>query len=314
MKKRHKKVLLSGLLMSLMIFLSGCMQYDQQGNPEGFIYEYLVIPTQQFIVWLAELFGGNYGLAIIAITIIVRLIILPLSLNQQKKSTIQQAKMSTVKPVTDEIQAEIKATDSQEEQQELQAELMEIYRENNINLMGGLGCLPLLIQLPIFTALFQAINLSEEIASATFLGISLGDSSILLAILAGGVYYLQSLVMMKGMPEEQRKQSRMMTLMSPLMILFFSLSGPAGLSLYWLAGGIIAVIQTYITNRYVKPRIEAEVKEKQGPKKIERKRKKKPATTISTPSSTKKTNRSQSPFDTKSGQGRNAGKQQRRKR
>ncbi len=314
MKNRNKKFLLTGLLMSLMVFLSGCMQYDQSGNPEGFIYEYLVIPTQQFIVWLAELFGGNYGLAIIAITIIVRIIILPLSLNQQKKATAQQVKMSAVKPVTEEIQAEMKAASSPEEQQELQAELMEVYRENDINLMGGLGCLPLLIQLPIFTALFQAINLSEDIASATFLGISLGESSILLAILAAGVYFLQSLVMMKGMPEEQRKQSRSMMFMSPLMILFFSINGPAGLSLYWLAGGVIAVIQSYITNRFVKPRIEAEVKEKHGDKNITRKRKKKAVKkAAATPSSQKKNPRAQSTFETRKGNRRNEGKQRRNK-
>lgn len=319
MKKRNKKILLTGLLMSLIVFLSGCMQYDQQGNPTGFIYEYLVIPTQEVIVWLADLFGGSYGMAIIAITIIVRIIILPLSLNQQKKSTLQQAKMNSVKPVTDEIQAEIKASDSPEEQQELQAELMEIYRENDINVMGGLGCLPLLIQLPIFTAMFQAINLSEEIANATFFGIPLGESSILLAILAAAVYYLQSRVMMQGMPEEQRKQSRSMMLMNPLMILFFSITGPAGLSLYWLAGGVVAVIQTYVTNQFIKPKIEEEVKEKQkGKKKIARKRKKKPAKKeIQVQPSNRPS--AQSPFEKKGGrrrnegmQRRNAGKQKRR--
>src|SRR5699024_162759 len=141
-------------------------------------------------------------------------IIFPLNISQQKKTITQQIKMSGVKPVLDEIQAEMKATDDPQEKQELQNELVEVYRENDISLMGGIGCLPLLIQLPIFTALYQAVSLSPEIKASTFLGISLGERSIILAILAGIVYYAQSVLMMAGMPEEQKKQSRTMMLMN----------------------------------------------------------------------------------------------------
>ncbi|WP_027107749.1 membrane protein insertase YidC [Lacticigenium naphthae] len=314
MKKRTKKLLLSTSLLSLMLFLSGCMRFDDSGDPTGFVYDNLVVPTQEVIIWLADSLGGSFGLAIIVITIVVRLTILPLGLSQQKKTTTQQVKMGSVKHITDEIQAEMKAAQTPEEKQELQKELMQVYSENNINPMGGIGCLPLLIQLPIFTAMFQAINLSQEIAQSTFFGISLGERSILLAVLAGAVYYLQSRVMMAGMSEEQKQQSKTMMLLSPVMILFFSLTGPAGLSLYWLAGGIVAIIQSYITNNYYKPKIEADIREKQGDTtQVTRKKSESlPKRKDVTPPRNKRN--AKSTFETKdNSKGRNAGKQQKNK-
>lgn len=315
MKTRTKKLLLSTSLLSIMVFLSGCMRYDSDKNPVGLVYEYLVVPTQFAIGWLANLFGGSYGLAILAITILVRLLIFPLNISQQKKTMTQQIKMSGVKPVIDEIQAEIKQSKDPAEKQDLQNELVAIYKENDISVMGGIGCLPLLIQLPIFTALFQAVSLSPEIKASTFLGISLGDRSIIIAVLAGIVYYAQSVLMMQGMPENQRQQSRSMMLMNPLMILFFSLTGPAGLALYWLAGGLIAVIQSYFINQYYKPKLEAQMAEKYGPQEMVKRKPKVSTRKDVTPSQPRRAP-SNSPFSTKSsqsgkkkGSGRNAGKQ-----
>lgn len=315
MTKRTKKLLLSGALLMLIVVLSGCMRYDAAGMPTGIIYEYLVVPTQIAIHWLADLFGGSYGLAILAITIIVRIIIFPLNISQQKKTMSQQIKMSGVQPAISEIQAEIKEAKDPQEKQELQDELVQIYKENNISVMGGLGCLPLLIQLPIFTALFQAINLAPEIKASTFLGIGLGGRSILLAVLAGVVTYFQSALMMVTMPEEQKKQSKSMMLMNPIMILFFSLTGPAGLSLYWIAGGLIAVVQQYIINEYYKPKLEAEMAATHGPQKMVKRKPKTKRATPAQPTAPKAP--SSSPFGTKSssgtksGKGRNAGKQRR---
>ncbi|GAA0352500.1 membrane protein insertase YidC [Alkalibacterium iburiense] len=298
------------------------MRVDQEGNPTGgfsqFLYDYLVIPTQQFIEILADFFG-SYGLAIIAITIIVRILILPLSIKQQRSTMEQQVKMEAIKPATQEIQEEMKETDDPQEKQELQQELMEVYRENNVSMLGGLsGCLPLLIQMPVFTAMFQAIRMSESIASATWLGIQLGDRSVILAVVTGLLYYVQSRVMMMGMPEEQRNQSKTMMLMNPVMILMFSITGPAGLTLYWFAGGIVAIIQSLVTNLYYKPKLEKELKEKHGDVQVvERKRRPRKQTkhvqqerTGANPApSARDRRRNQSPFEQKGR--RNAGKQQR---
>lgn len=258
---KNKKIQLTATLAGLMLFLSGCMSYDTNGNPTGIIYEYLVTPLQQLIIRLAELFGGNYGLAIIAITVIVRIIILPMNLSQSKKALVQQEKMALVKPEIDEIQAALKNAQSNEEKAEIQQEMMAFYKANDINMLGGIGCLPLLIQMPVFTAMYQAINLSDEIASSTFLGVNLGAPYILFAIVAGAIYLGQAYVSMLGMTPEQKKQSRTMMFMSPIMITMISFTSPAGLALYWIAGGIFAVAQTLITNMVFKPKLKAKLAE-----------------------------------------------------
>lgn len=303
--KNFKKLLLSGTLLSVMVFLSGCMGRDSDGNPSGFIYEFLVVPTQQVIIQLAELLGGSYGLAIIVITLVVRLIILPLNLSQSKKSIIQQEKMALIKPEMEEVQKKQKSAVTAEEKAAAQQELMSLYKDNNMSMLGGVGCLPLLIQMPIFTAMFQAINLSKEIGNSTFLGFSLGDQNIALAIAAGAVYFVQSYVSMLGLPEEQKKQMRTMMYVSPIMILMVSFTSPAGLGLYWFVGGIFAVFQTLITNFIFKPRIKAQVEAEAKKRPVKPKRTIKQAEPVAQQS--KVLNQ---PSNKTNNRGRNAGKQQ----
>src|SRR5699024_6599161 len=118
---RIKKYLLTGGLLTAVLFLSGCMRFDQEtGGQPGFlseiIYDFLIVPLTQFLDVLAN-FLGNYGIAIIVFSILFRLILLPLTLKQQKGMIEQQVKMQGVQPVTQEIQAEIKETDDPAEQQ-----------------------------------------------------------------------------------------------------------------------------------------------------------------------------------------------------
>lgn len=259
--KTFKKLALSGTLLSIMLFLSGCMSRDDAGNPTGFIYDYLVVPTQQVIIWFADIFNGNFGLSIIAITLIVRILILPLNLSQSKKSIVQQEKTAFIKPELDVIQEKQKKAVTPEEKAAAQQEMMALYKENNMSMLGGVGCLPLLLQMPVFTAMFQAIQLSEEIAESTFLGINLGTPSIPMAIAAGLIYLGQSYISMIGLPPDQKKQMRTMMYMNPIMILFFTISSPAGLALYWLVGGIFGIFSTLLTNLYLKPRIRLQIEE-----------------------------------------------------
>jgi YidC/Oxa1 family membrane protein insertase len=257
------------------------------------------------IKFLADDWGLGFGLAIIILTIIVRLAIMPLGLSQMKKSMIQQEKMQAVKPYTDDINKRLKAATSNEEKMQVQSELQNLYKENDINLMGGLGCLPLLIQMPIFTALFYAAKFTQGISESTFLGIDLGKPSLLLVALAGISYFAQSYISMIGMAEEQKKQMKMMSYMSPLMIVMISFSSPAGVTLYWVVGGIFSCIQSLITTLYHKPKVKAELAEHFAKNPIKAV---KPAVKDVTPKKATSTP-SNKP---KNAQGRNAGKQQRK--
>lgn len=267
--KKIKSISTIGLIAGLALVLSGCVQRDKNGNPYGFIYDYLAIPTQHFMNYLSHLMGGSYGLAIILVTFVVRLILLPLMLNQSRKATIQQEKMSYVQPQLKVLQARNQSAKSPEEKAAVSQEMMALYKDNNISMTGGIGCLPIAIQFPVFAALYAAIQYSPELHQGTFLGIDLSHSSILLAAISFLVYLLQGWLGTLGVPEEQRKTMRSMMIISPLMILFFTFSTPAGLGLYFAVGGVFACIQTVLINMY-RPKIRAQVQEemKKNPPKI----------------------------------------------
>ncbi|MDF0478827.1 membrane protein insertase YidC [Vagococcus sp. PNs007] len=320
MKKSLKKGLLASGLFGLVLTLSGCVQTYKSGpnigkpTGDGWMYNLLVEPMSHLINYFVDIFSGNYGLAVIVFTLIVRAIILPLGLHQTKKASYQSEKMQYLKPQMSAIQAKQKAATTPQEQMAANQELQALYKDNNMSMFGGMGCLPLLIQMPIFTALFFTIKYMPGIESATFLGINLGKPNMILTVLAALSYLLQSYLSTIGMSEEQKKQMKMMLFMSPMMIGFISLSSPAGVTLYWVVGGIFSCIQTLISNLYQKPRIRKQIAEEF---------KKNPPKAVVTP--TEKPKEVNKTYQTKSAKprnaqlnnkqpknGRNAGKQQRK--
>lgn len=259
--KNKRFIKLSGLSLATLLFLSGCVQTDKSGNPTGFIWNYLGQPMSYLIEYFAENQALGYGLAIIIVTLIVRLIILPLGIYQSYKAAIQSEKMNYLKPILGPIQERMKNASSQEEQLAAQQEYFATQKQYGVSMLGGMGCLPLLIQMPFFSAIYFAARHTPGIAEASFLGIDLGKSSLILTAIAGVLYYGQSLLMQVGMDEEQKKQMKTMALMNPLMIVMISFRSPAGVTLYWVIGGLISLIQQAITNFILKPRIRKQVEE-----------------------------------------------------
>lgn len=323
MKIKMKKWLLASGLLGLLVTLSGCVQTYKEGpnmgkpTGDGWMYNLLVEPMSHLINYFVDIFSGNYGLAVIVFTLIVRAIILPLGLHQTKKAAYQSEKMQFLKPQMEVIQKKQKAAVTQAEQMAATQELQGLYKDNNMSMFGGIGCLPLLIQMPIFTALFFTIKYMPGIEGATFLGISLGQRSLLLTVLAALSYLLQSYLGMIGMPEEQKKQMKSMMIMSPLMIGFMSFSAPAGVTLYWVIGGIFSCVQTLIANLYQRPKIRKQVAEefrKNPPKPVSAYTSNiKPAEKV-TPSTSSKTLSQGAQKNKKNNGGRNAGRQQKRQK
>lgn len=260
--KIKKPIILSTLALSALLFLSGCVE-TKNGVPtgEGWVYQWLVQPMGNLIQYFAENQGLGFGVAIIIVTLLVRFIILPLGIYQTRKTTYQSEKMHYLKPILAPIQERMKNASSQEEQLAAQQELFAAQKAYGVSMFGGLGCLPLLAQMPFFTALFYAARYTEGIAEASFLGIDLGSPSLILTALAGILYFFQSLFMQVGMEEEQKKQMRSMMLMNPLMIVFFSWSSPAGVTLYWVVGGFFGIIQQAITTFIIKPKVRKQIEE-----------------------------------------------------
>ena len=257
---KHKKLTLAGLMSVLLMTLSGCVRTTKIGKPYGFVYDYMAKPMQHLMEWLAAHLGNNYGWAIIVIVVVVRSILLPVMFSQMKKSTITQEKMAKVQPLIKELSEKQKAAKTPEEQAAVSQQMMALYRDNNISITGGIGCLPLLIQLPVFAALYAAIRYSPDLYHAEFFGIALGKPSIILAVLSFIAYAAQSYLGLIGVPEEQKKQMKMAIWMSPFMTFFISLTSSAGLGLYFFIGGLFAILQTLMVNAY-RPRIRKRIEE-----------------------------------------------------
>lgn len=255
--KKIKKFSAISIIGALALVLSGCVRVDSNGKPYGLTYQYLALPGQHILDFIAKFVGG-YGLAIIILTIIVRMILLPAMINQTKKSTLMQEKMNFIKPKMKEIQKRQKEATSQEEQAKIQQEMMNLYKENDINVAGGIGCLPLLIQMPVYIALYNGIRFSPEVSHTIFLGVKLGDRSLILVVLSFLAYVVQGYLMTKGLPEDQKKQMKMVSYFTPILIATFTFSAPAGLGIYFFISGLFACLQTFIINLY-RPKMKAEI-------------------------------------------------------
>lgn len=283
MKKHYRKIAFIGMLLIAVLVLSGCVSYDQAGNPSGWVYEYLGKPTTAVLDWIATMFGGSYGAAIIIVTIITRLFMMPSSISMTKSSMMTQAKMKIAQPEIDAIQEDLKTAESNEEQMRLNNELRQVYAKYDIDMMGGMrsGCLPLLVQMPIISAVYAAIRSSEQIQGSSFLGIHMGERSVALVIAVAVVYALQGWLMAKGTPQSDNAQAaqtqKTMMLMNPLMLGWITWTSAAGLGIYFLTGGVFAVIQQLMMNHIIRPRVtmlmEEETKKYAGMKKYQRPRK-----------------------------------------
>ena len=177
---RNRKWLAVAVLIGIMAVLAGCGQSGQTtttadlqtGNfwEKNVVY-WFALMLDTFAGW----FGGSYGLSILVLTIIVRTPILPLTLKQYKSSKAMQALQPEMKKIRE------KYKDNPQKQQE---ETMKLFQQHQVNPLAG--CLPLLIQMPIFIALYNAIYGNPEIRTHTFLWLELGskDPYYILPLLA----------------------------------------------------------------------------------------------------------------------------------
>ena len=261
--KSIKRFALSAMGVAMLLVLTGCVQIDKAtGKPIGPVWDFLGAPMGEAIKYFATDKGLGFGIAIIIVTIIVRLIILPLGIYQSWKATLHSEKMNALKHVLEPHQTRLKEATTQEEKLEAQQALFAAQKENGISMFGGVGCFPILIQMPFFSAIYFAAQHTDGVAGSSFLGIELGSPSMLLVAFAGILYYLQSILSLHGVEDEmQREQLKKMIYMSPLMIVVFSLFSPASVTLYWVVGGFMMILQQFIVNYIVRPKLRKKVRE-----------------------------------------------------
>ena len=261
--KSIKRIALSAMGVAMLLVLTGCVQVDKAtGQPTGFIWNTIGAPMAEAIKYFATDKGLGFGVAIIIVTIIVRLLILPLGIYQSWKATLHSEKMNALKHVLEPHQTRLKEATTQEEKLEAQQALFAAQKEHGISMFGGVGCFPILIQMPFFSAIYFAAQHTEGVSEASFLGIALGSPSWILIACAGVLYYIQSLLSLHGVEDEtQREQLKKMIYMSPMMIVMFSIFSPASVTLYWVVGGFMMILQQFIVNYIIRPKLRKKVRE-----------------------------------------------------
>lgn len=195
----------------------------------------------------------SYALAIILISILLKLVLYPL-MQKQMKSTMN---MQEVQPKLEYVQKKYKNNP-----EKMNEEVMKLYKEYDINPMAG--CLPLLIQMPILIGLFMALRQYnfDPIEHATFFWVpNLGQADPLhiLPVLVALTMYAQQKVTMSasGGNEQTAQMMKTMLYMMPAMMLFVCWSMPAGLCLYWAFFSVLSIIQQYFMNKQKKKEMEA---------------------------------------------------------
>ena len=244
-----KKIGLVTMLMTTAVFLSGCAGIE---NKEGTFYNLFVKPMDWLLHFFSDFFNGNYGLSIILITVLIRLVLMPLMLKNYKSQQNMKVKMDALRPEMEDIQKrlkEAKEKEQKDEQMKLQQEMMGLYSKHGVNPLN-MGCLPLVIQMPIIMGLYFAILNSTEVQTHEFLWFNLGEPDMIMMVLAGAVYFVQARVSLWTMPEQQKKQMKAFIYLSPIMIMFISFKAMAALPLYWAVGGLLLIFQTYLGRKF----------------------------------------------------------------
>ncbi|MFS0865530.1 YidC family membrane integrase SpoIIIJ [Fredinandcohnia sp. 179-A 10B2 NHS] len=235
-----RRILLLSMLIGLLLLLTGCTEVNEPitAESEGVWNKYFVYPLSWLITYFGELFG-DYGLAIIVVTLIIRFALLPLMIKQTKSSKAMQAIQPELQKLREKYSSKDQAT-----QQKLQQETMQLFQKHGVNPLAG--CFPLLIQMPILIGFYHAIMRTREIAEHNFLWFDLGEADpfYILPLVAGVTTFIQQKITMIGM--ENNPQMTMMLWLMPIMIVVFAISFPAALSLYWVVGNIFMVVQTIL--------------------------------------------------------------------
>jgi YidC/Oxa1 family membrane protein insertase len=223
-----------------MFSLSGCGLYPSKPGewPHG-IWGDVLKGVSSTITFFANHLGGNYGIALLVVTVLVRLLVMPLMIKQIRYQKVLQQ----LQPDIQKIRQKHKG-----DNQKIQEETMKLWQKHGANPMSG--CFPMLVQLPVLYALFGAIEGNTALNNYTFLGIfHLGspDHYYILPLLAAVTTYLSSKVMMTGNDSQQK----MMLFIMPVFIFLIGSRFASGLALYWIYTNIFQTVQSYFVR--VKP-------------------------------------------------------------
>ncbi len=260
---KNSKMKLIILMVPLMLLLSGCG--GQTSIEAGGFWNAIVILFAKLIVLLGTVFGSSLGMGVILATLILRVVMIPL----YAKSNKSQEQMREIQPKINALNKKYIGKKDQDSQRKKAMEQQALYKEAGINPLAG--CLPLLIQLPILIAFYNAIQylvpadatvqalqeqgkivvyglqeLGATSLNTTLLGLDLNNPVWAFAILSAATTFLATKVSMIGQDMDTPGSGMMkgMLYVMPAMIFVFGMTLPGALSIYWLIGNLVTIAQT----------------------------------------------------------------------
>ena len=262
-KKNVKRLLVLLTVVAVAVVLTGCAS---NGKPEPVSHtsgswwnRWVIYYMSTFLLWLSKLVGNNYGWAIIIFTIIVRLILYPLSAIQIKSTT----KMQKIQPEIDALRKKYPGSDT-ESRTLLSQETNKLYKEAGINPYAG--CLPLIIQLPVMYALYGAIWQTPQLQTGHFMWMDLGkpDPYFIMPILSMVLTFISTYISQLSTPKEsQTLSTKIMTYGMAIMVGVMGIYFQSAIVVYWVISNLFQVVQTFILQNPIKYRREQEEKERQ---------------------------------------------------
>ena len=216
--------------------LNRLMDYGWLGNK----FAFLVKPLLSVLAFFYNVFG-NYGWAIIFLTIVIKIIFFPLT----HKSFKSMKGLQKIQPYVKVIQERNK-----DNRQKMNEEMIELYKKHQVNPLGG--CLPMLLQIPVFISLYHALFFSIELRGAPFMGwitdLSVADPYYVTPVLMGVTMFLQQkMTPSVGDPVQQK-----IMLMLPIVFTFLFVTFPAGLVIYWTINNLLTIAQQYYIYKVAK--------------------------------------------------------------
>ena len=274
--QRTKKFLKVFALVAFVFVLTGCGQnLDAKGNlladrainsatpwslDAGFFDFILTIPIAKGILFITDILG-NVAWGVVGMTIFINILILPIMI----KSTVSTQKMQMLQPELEKIQRKYAGRKDQASQMRQSAEMQALYKKHDVSMFSSFTTF---LTLPIILAMWQSVQRIEILYQATFFGLNLGTTPmsqitsgnwvyIIIVAIVGITQYLAieiNNIMLKRNPRykvsKQQKSMKTMNIVMTAMIVWFALSMPTAMSLYWITTSLVTIIRTVYIQIY----------------------------------------------------------------
>ena len=217
------------------------------------------------LLWIHDNLFGNYGVAVILLTIALRTVLFPLNQYSMVSMRKVQSQMQRIQPKVNAIRAKYKKKDA-ETRSKMNQEMMALYQAEGVNPMGGVtGCLPMLAQFPILIAFYDTLIAAVELRGAPFFGwihdLTQKDPYYITPLLMGATMFVQQKMSTTKSADPQQAQQQKIMLMMPVIFTVMFLNLPSGLVLYWFVNNLLGIGQQWLVNRHI-GRLEAAAPQK----------------------------------------------------